>query len=354
MRLTHLRHALLPRAWRATCAIDIADGRSSRVEAGRPRAALERVAARASRAAEPPLPCVPARHGGPGRAARAGGRQFLDLARGDVPLPRPAHARRRPGDRGVRLHGDAGERASPRSASSTTCTTTSTAGPMPISPRWRRASPRRRRDRHRPDPAAGASILTATSAARRRSRPAPFHQRSGAFRGDAWRRARSSRRCPMPLGSRRIRSAPCRRRSSRAVSSLAVGPDPHPCRRADQGGRGLSCGAEAAAGRMAAGQCGVDPRWCLIHATHMTAGDAPLARSGAVAGLARSPRRSLATASSMASSCSGRRTFGVGSDSNILIGAAAELRKLEYAQRLHHRARNVMAIEEKTNRPAKR
>jgi formimidoylglutamate deiminase len=40
-------------------------------------------------------------------------------------------------------------------------------------------------------------------------------------------------------------------------------------------------------------------------------------------------------------SCGGR--FGIGSDSNVLIGVADELRQLEYAQRLHLRQRNVMS-----------
>jgi formimidoylglutamate deiminase len=35
--------------------------------------------------------------------------------------------------------------------------------------------------------------------------------------------------------------------------------------------------------------------------------------------------------------------YGVGTDSNVSIGAAAELRQLEYAQRLRERARNVCA-----------
>jgi cytosine/adenosine deaminase-related metal-dependent hydrolase len=35
--------------------------------------------------------------------------------------------------------------------------------------------------------------------------------------------------------------------------------------------------------------------------------------------------------------------FGVGSDSNVSIGAADELRQLEYAQRLSARARNILA-----------
>ena len=36
--------------------------------------------------------------------------------------------------------------------------------------------------------------------------------------------------------------------------------------------------------------------------------------------------------------------FGIGTDSNIQIDAAAELRQLEYGQRLARRARNVMTV----------
>src|SRR4029077_14664666 len=35
--------------------------------------------------------------------------------------------------------------------------------------------------------------------------------------------------------------------------------------------------------------------------------------------------------------------FGIGSDSNVRLDAAEELRLLEYSQRLAHRARNVLA-----------
>jgi cytosine/adenosine deaminase-related metal-dependent hydrolase len=38
--------------------------------------------------------------------------------------------------------------------------------------------------------------------------------------------------------------------------------------------------------------------------------------------------------------------FGVGSDSNVLLDGAEELRILEYSQRLAHRARNVLASAE--------
>src|ERR1700679_3974775 len=36
--------------------------------------------------------------------------------------------------------------------------------------------------------------------------------------------------------------------------------------------------------------------------------------------------------------------FSVGTDSNIRLGVADELRQLEYAQRLLHRARNILAV----------
>jgi len=89
----------------------------------------------------------------------------------------------------------------------------------------------------------------------------------------------------------------------------------------------------------------VDQRWCLIHATHMTAAEtASLARSGAVAGLCPVTEASLGDGIFPAREfldAGGR--FGVGTDSNVLIGVADELRQLEYGQRLKHRERNVLS-----------
>ena len=80
----------------------------------------------------------------------------------------------------------------------------------------------------------------------------------------------------------------------------------------------------------------------------MTPGETErLARSGATPACARSPKPISATACSRPSAFlqhGGR--FGVGSDSNVAISAAAELRLLEYGQRLHSRARNVLAAGE--------
>jgi formimidoylglutamate deiminase len=90
---------------------------------------------------------------------------------------------------------------------------------------------------------------------------------------------------------------------------------------------------------------GVDARWCLVHATHMDEGETrELAQSGAVAGLCPVTEGNLGDGTFNAASyirAGGR--YGVGTDSNVSIGVATELRQLEYAQRLRERARNVCA-----------
>ncbi|GAB4067917.1 formimidoylglutamate deiminase [Ancylobacter sonchi] len=91
----------------------------------------------------------------------------------------------------------------------------------------------------------------------------------------------------------------------------------------------------------------VDERWCLIHATHMTEAETVrLAASGAVAGLCPITEANLGDGifpGRRFAEAGGR--YGVGSDSNVRIDAAEELRLLEYSQRLSERARNVMALE---------
>ncbi|MER8827409.1 formimidoylglutamate deiminase [Mesorhizobium sp. M0938] len=90
----------------------------------------------------------------------------------------------------------------------------------------------------------------------------------------------------------------------------------------------------------------VDERWCLIHATHMTDAETiGMAKSGAIAGLCPITEANLGDgtfAAPLFTQHGGR--FGVGSDSNVLIGLPDELRQLEYSQRLAHRARNVLAV----------
>lgn len=89
-------------------------------------------------------------------------------------------------------------------------------------------------------------------------------------------------------------------------------------------------------------------RWCLIHATHMSDDETKrMAKAGAIAGLCPITEANLGDGTFNASvftNAGGK--FGVGSDSNVLIGLGDELRQLEYSQRLLHRARNVMAIAE--------
>ncbi|MBY0613046.1 MAG: formimidoylglutamate deiminase [Beijerinckiaceae bacterium] len=89
----------------------------------------------------------------------------------------------------------------------------------------------------------------------------------------------------------------------------------------------------------------VDERWCLIHATHMTHAETlGVAASGAVAGLCPLTEANLGDGVFNAEpfvAAGGR--IGIGSDSNIEISAASELKMLEYSQRLSLRRRNVMA-----------
>ncbi len=89
----------------------------------------------------------------------------------------------------------------------------------------------------------------------------------------------------------------------------------------------------------------IDARWCLIHATHMTDAETDaLAASGAVAGLCPVTEGNLGDGTFPAVRfLAGGGRFGIGSDSNILIGVPEELRQLEYAQRLLHRQRTLLA-----------
>jgi formimidoylglutamate deiminase len=95
-------------------------------------------------------------------------------------------------------------------------------------------------------------------------------------------------------------------------------------------------------------QANVDRRWCIVHATHMTEREvAGLAASGAVAGLAPTTEADLGDGTFPAPGyfAAGGR-FGVGSDSNTVISPFAELRQLEWSQRVRLRRRNVLALDE--------
>jgi len=89
----------------------------------------------------------------------------------------------------------------------------------------------------------------------------------------------------------------------------------------------------------------VNERWCLVHATHVdTQETEALAKSGAVAGLCLTTEANLGDGIFPAHDYLGAGgAFGVGSDSHIGIDWRAELRLLEYGQRLVRRERNVLA-----------
>lgn len=89
----------------------------------------------------------------------------------------------------------------------------------------------------------------------------------------------------------------------------------------------------------------VDRRWCLIHCTHMTPDETiGLAKSGAVAGLCPITEANLGDGI-----FDGVRyvehsgTVGIGSDSDLRISLAEELRTLEHSQRYQTNQRTVLA-----------
>ena len=90
----------------------------------------------------------------------------------------------------------------------------------------------------------------------------------------------------------------------------------------------------------------VDDRWCLVHATHVNEREIErIAGSGATVGLCPITEANLGDGIFPAAQLTALGgSYGIGSDSNVLIDAAQELRVLEYTQRLAHRARNVMAL----------
>lgn len=88
----------------------------------------------------------------------------------------------------------------------------------------------------------------------------------------------------------------------------------------------------------------VDRRWCLVHATHMEMSELQgAAGSGAIAGLCPTTEADLGDGffgSREWLQAGGR--FGVGSDSNLIISPAEELRLLEFSERLRSHGRNVL------------
>ena len=94
----------------------------------------------------------------------------------------------------------------------------------------------------------------------------------------------------------------------------------------------------------------VGARWCLIHCTQMgPAETTALAATGAVAGLCPITEANLGDGifDGVRFLQAGGR-FGIGSDSNIRIALAEELRQLEYSQRLRDRGRAVLATPDRS------
>jgi formiminoglutamate deiminase len=92
----------------------------------------------------------------------------------------------------------------------------------------------------------------------------------------------------------------------------------------------------------------VDPRWCLVHATHVTEHETDaMAASGAVVGLCPVTEANLGDGIFPAARYLGKGgRIATGTDSNVLIDPAQELRALEYSQRLAHQSRNVLASDQ--------
>lgn len=90
---------------------------------------------------------------------------------------------------------------------------------------------------------------------------------------------------------------------------------------------------------------GLDDRWCLVHATHMSDDErARAARSGAVAGICPSTEANLGDGFfDMPGWLADAGAWGIGSDSHVCVNPAEELLLLEYGQRLRLRQRNVLA-----------
>ena len=88
----------------------------------------------------------------------------------------------------------------------------------------------------------------------------------------------------------------------------------------------------------------VNERWCLVHATHIDEAERIAAvASGAVAGLCPTTEANLGDGVFPAQTwLAGAGRIGIGSDSNVTLDPAEELRWLEYGQRLVTQRRAVL------------
>ncbi len=92
---------------------------------------------------------------------------------------------------------------------------------------------------------------------------------------------------------------------------------------------------------------GIDPRWTLVHATHLDETEcSDLAASGAVAGLCPTTEANLGDGLfPLRAYLDAGGRWGIGSDSHVSVSAVEELRWLEYGQRLRALRRNVVAAQ---------
>jgi formimidoylglutamate deiminase len=91
----------------------------------------------------------------------------------------------------------------------------------------------------------------------------------------------------------------------------------------------------------------VDQRWTLVHATHLHASEVKaLARSKATVAICPSTEANLGDGFfALPDYLKAKGRFSIGSDSNVSVSVAEELRWLEYGQRLKHQQRNIAASE---------
>ncbi len=119
---------------------------------------------------------------------------------------------------------------------------------------------------------------------------------------------------------------------------------------AEQAAEVEDCLAHAGARPVAwlAGQVELDPRWALIHATHVDPAEVTvLARAGVVVGLCPTTEANLGDGLfPLGAFLAAGGRFGVGSDSQVTISPTDELRWLEYGQRLVQQRRNTVASAE--------
>jgi formimidoylglutamate deiminase len=92
----------------------------------------------------------------------------------------------------------------------------------------------------------------------------------------------------------------------------------------------------------------LDHRWCLVHATHTTPSEIEgMAAAKAVVGICPTTEANLGDGFfPFESWLAAGGTFGIGSDSQISLSPAEELRWLEYQARLMRQQRNVLATAE--------